>query len=617
MKSKVLLIWDSEDEAPTNYNTIIVWNSFKNSPESNIISAFDLVEEKSDLLRREFLRWVYDFGETVVNGKRIIDILEISSNLSFWWFTSIGQKFNISGESLINDGIKALAVEPLIFKNSINEIRVVTDNTRLLNLFKGFSKTKDLKFSYKRLSKSRFISTTISSFLPNSFHAALYFFWYLKENVSNLISPSTEPEKFQGDVMFMDVLVHLDKKSFVSNKFLSNYWTNLIDLLGQLNLNSNWLHNFYRHKAFPRLANAEELMRKFNDSKLGQYHSLFESFLTFSIFINASILYFKLFLISIRLSYSNLKCKPINSSFNLFELFRGEFFESLKGKNAIRNCIRISLMEAVFKKIPYQKQGFYIQENQPWELALIHFWKMNGHGKLTGVPHSTVRFWDLRYFYDPKTYVNKKKNGLPIPDFIALNGPVVMDTYLNGGYPKAQLVKVEALRFMHLNKTIKSKQLNTTAEKQLTVLVCGDFLKETTNRMIRCLEVALNLMCDTVSVIIKPHPATLLKYTDYPDLSFEISEAALSELFLKCDVVLTSNITSAAVDAYCSGVPLIQFKEGSSFNLSPLRNIEGVKIVIDSTELLFSLKNIKANSIERKPYFFLNEDLRYWRCLLK
>ena len=36
-----------------------------------------------------------------------------------------------------------------------------------------------------------------------------------------------------------------------------------------------------------------------------------------------------------------------------------EFKDSLRGKVAISNCIRISLTKAVLKSIPYQKKGFY------------------------------------------------------------------------------------------------------------------------------------------------------------------------------------------------------------------------------------------------------------------
>ena len=41
---------------------------------------------------------------------------------------------------------------------------------------------------------------------------------------------------------------------------------------------------------------------------------------------------------------------------------------------------------------------------------------------------------------------------MPIPDRVAVNGPVAREAYLEGGYPEADLVEVEALRYLHIDK---------------------------------------------------------------------------------------------------------------------------------------------------------------------
>ena len=306
--SAVMLIWDSEEEIPNNYDTVVLWNSFKKSEKSNILSAPELVEGKSDFLRSKFLSWIFDFGESYVGGQRVVDILELTNGLSYWWFTSLGQKFNVSGEPGINDVIKILAVEPIIRKNEIRLIHIVTSNSKLLEIFRAYSNNQCLKFSYKLLNTNKSILKSVYSILPHFFQALLYFLWYLKTSIPFLTSASPEARRFQGDVMFIDILVHLDKKSLANNKFLSNYWTSLTDLLNLLKLRSNWLHNFYKHKDIPGVFEANTLLDKFNKSEEKESHSLIESFLTPLVFINALKIYLKLYFCSLKLSgYTNPK----------------------------------------------------------------------------------------------------------------------------------------------------------------------------------------------------------------------------------------------------------------------------------------------------------------------
>ena len=48
--------------------------------------------------------------------------------------------------------------------------------------------------------------------------------------------------------------------------------------------------------------------------------------------------------------------------------------------------------------LPRQRLGLYLCENQGWERIFIRAWRKHGHGKLIGVAHSTIGYWDMRYF---------------------------------------------------------------------------------------------------------------------------------------------------------------------------------------------------------------------------
>ena len=95
--------------------------------------------------------------------------------------------------------------------------------------------------------------------------------------------------------------------------------------------------------------------------------------------------------------------KPKNSAIDFWPLLKKEWIVSVRGSTAIRNCMFIELIDKALKATTQQKLGLYLQENQFWEKALLHAWRIHGHGFIIGVPHASVNFWDLRYCDDVRS----------------------------------------------------------------------------------------------------------------------------------------------------------------------------------------------------------------------
>lgn len=423
---------------------------------------------------------------------------------------------------------------------------------------------------------------------------------------------------FDGEITFVDMLVHLNSQSFTSGEFKSHYWTTLVDSLGRQGVKTNWLHNHFRHKPVETFSRAGRLIDAFNSSARGlQSHALIERNLRPAIFARALRDYFKVYRAGFRIRELGTGFSPEGSSLDLWPLFEPDWIESVSGPSAFLNCLRVCLYEQTLDQLPRLRLGVYIQENQPWEMALIHAWKAAGHGKLVAIPHTTVRFWDLRYFHDPGCYQPDGNNDLPLPDLVAINGPVAKRAQIEGGYPATRIVEAEALRFFHLLNSDRPANTTKASGAVLQVLVCGDFLASTNSKLLSWLATAAESLPPETVYLLKPHPAYPVKSSDFPALTLRISDAPLAELFADCDVVFTSNITSAAVDAYCAGLPVIQMLDGESFNMSPLRGLGGVVYVTGPTQLTEAL--VRARSREPRqiePYFFIDEQLPRWRKLL-
>ena len=104
--------------------------------------------------------------------------------------------------------------------------------------------------------------------------------------------------------------------------------------------------------------------------------------------------------------------------------------------------------------------------------------------------------------------------------------------------------------------------------------------------------------------VFKPHPAYHLKNSGL--FKMVTSNESLPELLASSDIVFTSNITSAAVDAYCSGVPVVQMLDATQFNTSPLRNHGG--LYARNPQELVEIISVGFDLRSKSPTIFFNLD---------
>jgi surface carbohydrate biosynthesis protein (TIGR04326 family) len=309
-----------------------------------------------------------------------------------------------------------------------------------------------------------------------------------------------------------------------------------------------------------------------------------------------------------------------HSKLALWPLFVEDWRQSIFGPTAISNILNYNLFESAIKCLPRQRIGIFLQENQGWEFGFIQAWREGNQGQLIGCPHSSVRFWDLRYFFDRRNYEKSKNNRLPIPDKIALNGNVTEEAYVNGGYPSTDLVQVEALRYLYLQDVGEQKKANTIEHRgELRLLVLGEYSPSNTHLQMLLLEKAFKTLPTGIVITIKPHPACPIQLEDYPHLQAKVVMEPIDKLLPECDVAYCSAVTSAAVDAYCIGVPVISVLDPSALNLSPLRGFGNVFFVTSPEELskaLASVPSIILAPKRNKYYFTIDKNLPRWRKLL-
>ena len=105
---------------------IIYWESYLGSEQDGVFSISHLVEQNASNLKASYLKLIYDFGEAKINDKRVIDLLTIRSNYSYWWSTLFNEKCNYAKSPQIDNIVKMLALEEFLKINKYSKIKLIT-----------------------------------------------------------------------------------------------------------------------------------------------------------------------------------------------------------------------------------------------------------------------------------------------------------------------------------------------------------------------------------------------------------------------------------------------------------------------------------------------------------
>jgi len=615
-----LLVWDADKQLQTKHGDVVCWLSYHSSEIDGVYSIPQLVEENAEQLRSQFLALIFRFGESNVNGKRLVEHLEIRPSFSYWWMTLLTEKCNFAKSPQIDNVIKLMAFKKWFEGRSYKSISLVSSNVQLAKAMRLLADEINVGFEWRKANKQKTkesLKRRIYNYLPYSLRA---FVWLSRHLISRWSLKGVgvgEWKKTKAKITFISYLFNLVPDATKSGRFESRYWTALPHFLEENQVESNWLHIYVEDALLPRARGAGYTVKTFNQSSASsQVHVTLHSFLSIGV-VYSVLRDWYLLLRSTR----SLRIALQNEGGIYWSLLENDFLNSMTGPTAMSNLLFLNLFERAMSLLPRQDKGVYLQENQGWEFGFIYSWRVSGHADLLiGIPHTPSKFWDLRSYFDPRNYLSSESCALPLPDYGAMIGGISKKMYLEAGYPRDRLVEVEALRYLHLYRRVKRQYDSGISLKgQNTLLIFGDYLKENTTQQMELLQKARQYIDVKVKYIVKPHPACPILVEDYPELDLMVINKPIPELIDHCSMVFTSCSTSSSVDAYCAGKIVITALDPKGLNLSPLKGVKGVLFVSSSKELASAVNNI--GEIKRidgpgKDYFYLDPSLPRWKQLL-
>ena len=621
MTIDVLTLWDSGADPSEHAGRVYRWNGYT---EKNFAYSLLLyVEIHGERLRRKYLSWIHELGESRLDGKRLIDHLAFEDGLSYWWLTLFVEQSPWKQPTII-DAIRLMALEEIIVQQNPDKLRLVSANQLLHETIRDLCQYLEVDYEWEKRPVEKRSSMSMRNLyraLPQQVQALISLALHLWERWP--LSRVEKPDWFGGGdntLFFCSYFDNVDPKAAEQGCFHSYYWAGLHALLSRSGYQSNWLQLFSPCASVPTPHAAMSLVQIFNRSgRNHDFHAFPDAYLSWRVILRVLKRWLQLNLIAWHLRAIKHVFRPLGSQLSLWPLMREDWRTSIYGPVAISNLLWVELFDLALRDLPHQTKGFYLCENQGWERALIHAWRKHGHGQLIAVAHSTVRFWDLRYFNDPRTIRSTNMYPMPQPNLTALNGKAAVDAFLSIDYPKEAIVECEALRYGYI-KDIQAGYSSIKAKTEtVNVLILGDYMPSGTIKMLRLLEAAALHITTLTTHTMKPHPNFTVKAEDYPSLNLKIVMAPLGEIMHDFDIAYSSNLTSAAIDAHLAGLPVVVMLDETELNFSPLRGRTGVRFVGTPEELAEALQMEHQNMANRSnssDFFFLNPELPRWTHLL-
>ena len=618
MAAPTLILWDCVDDVPVGAGVVYRWNGHADS--EGAFSLLRYVETHAVRLRSRYLAWVHDLGETAIAGQRLIDRFAIDRDFSYWWMTLVAESSPY--KSPIGAAIRLLAFEEIVRASQPRALRLVSGDRVLHETIAALCRRLGIDYTWERRASGPplrpWTARTVYGRLPHVLRGLATLVWHVLRR--RVFRSGESAPWFSGErTVFFCSYFGVDAAAAAAGRFQPRHWNGVPAQARRSGLTTNWLHHYYPHDAVPSPAAAVEQAARINAKRSDEgCHAFLDANLSAAVVCRVLRGWLSLVVLSYRLRGVAPGFRPHDSALTLWPLLQDDWYASLRGASAVQNLLYLELFDAALRRMPHQRIGLYLCENQPWERALLRAWRKYGHGRIIGTAaHVFVRFWDLRYFPDPRTVNSSGERRMPRPDLLALNGKAAIAAYGGDTEPQAPIVECEATHSTppQASRVRSPRQPGTP----LRVLVLGDYIPASSARMMRLLEAAYVRLSGGLTCTVKSHPDAPLRAADYPLMPLTMADGSLPMLLEACDVVYSSNMTSAVMPGYFAGVPVVVALDDNELNMSPLRGLPAARFVSTANELAAVLRQplpSPAAAPNYHEFFFADAELPRWRRLL-
>tara|TARA_Y100000590_G_scaffold291722_1_gene328473 strand:+ start:869 stop:2701 length:1833 start_codon:yes stop_codon:yes gene_type:complete len=587
-----------------NFNTKVnVGDSLSWYPDDNLESLNNHLDKNKFRLRTKYIRFIKFLGNKCVANSNLNKIFKLDQFHNIWHYSLISEKCPIKSPQIANC-LKLMCLDEMLTKRKIKKLYLYSSDKKINNSINLLCKRKFIQLKIRK-SKFNYSSYTTNK-LYNLFKA---FYFIIRIGFRYLVFNKRKKNYFKQNhqISIFSYLLNFDIiKLGNQKKFSSKYWGKLPEQIKKKKENINWFH---QQVGFESDTKSIKELTSLNSKK--EDHHIINNFLTPKMYFYSIYKFIKI-ITNLKpgkniQDFFNLK----NSKINFWNLLYEDWNNSFSGSHLFYSLIMIQIFDKILLEIPSQKLGLFLYENQAWEKILLSSWKKNSHGTIIGVAHSTIRFWDLRYFSETPITQDNKSKFLGIPNYIAVNGKFAQRALYKGNSSKPRVLKVEALRYFHLNKKDYQKKIRKN-EKINKILIIGDIDRVNTKSLISAIDLN-NADLKKYNFYFRGHPGALLA-KEATRQGFDISnERDIFNDIIKSDLVIVSGSSSVAIEVLILGRPVIVYLNYSQLNMSPASELLGIKFASSPKNLLDLIISCKGKkNIINKNIFWFNNNLDNW-----
>ncbi len=610
------LVWKSLPARANKSDLVIVWDEYAlNCIPIPVVSLPTELEKNAEIIRSQILSFVHKTGNKKISGRTIIESLVIRDSFSWWWMTLFSLRRWHENSNLYNLArIYALRISLLEF--SINELEIINFPRELKKPIRslcGFLSIKVVSKSSKTHSVRNYSAKQLKNRLPTIIRAAATIF---KDIYSGVTFSNQRQFSVSDGFCFFDYFVGLSESPSTNGHHNSRYWGPLASLPEFHESPTAWFHMVSPDSGGLTFREAK-LSIKENYDCSGSSHFILASKINIEIIKKALCIYAKTVWFSLKQRRLKNIFLDLDSGIDSRALFNREWLDSLRGGSAMHHAILFCSIEDQLRKLPPQKAAFFVMENQPWEMAVIYAWKKFQSGTIIGIPHAAAKFWELRYFVDPCSRSAQGIHKFLEPDMIGVNSPFMRNFLEDNSFPSERIIDLEATRFTHLYKSL-STEIGSHTSLAKSTLTFGDYDRDLTMSLLKATARSLGELDSRTVNIFRPHPMCAITLEILSEHGFATNDGSISEQLEVADLVIAPSSTSAAVEAFCLGIPVVILLGAGTFNYSPLRNMDGVFFAADEKGLGLAIASASAaGRTNPRPYFNIDPTFARWRSLLK
>ena len=627
IRSEAVTVWDQGQDQCDSMGEVLCWQSYA---QKELVSSLPrYVDVHAERLRAKYLAFIHDLGESRIDGKRIVDHLDMGDGFSFWWMTRLAEKSPYRSPR-IYDCLRLLALEEILLDRKPPSLTFHSSDRDLAQAIQRLCQHLHITFEWRA---SRQLPTWSFRRLYHGLPHWLQGLTSLRHLVPQWpLRKLNKSQWFSGEgaIFICSYFTHLDRDSCAEGHFYSRLWERFPKYLHDSGRQTNWIQHFLLSSEVPDARTGLRLLKQFNrDASRQGCHAFLSTYLTWRVVGRILKIWFRLISLAWRLRNIQSVFYPHGSSAWLWPILRKDWRTSLGGSVALHNCLSLLLFDVALRDIPTQRIGLYLCENLSWEKALLRAWRKHGHGHIIAVPHTTVPFWALNHFDDPRSLDGTQLCAMPLPDRVGVNGPMAREAYRLAGYPVDKLVEVEALRYFDLlhmpsgsaSNTAKHNGAKTsvTDPRDITILILGDCLPTAMHNFLCLLEQTVKTLPSFYKFTFRQHPRHQVRLAEYPGLHARVTMDQFDRVRGEYDCAIAISSTNAAVEAYVKGLPVIISLDETMPNVSPLRGMSDVSFVSTTDEMINALRAVaqrKGAPRDHGEFFFLDQRLSRWERLL-